>query len=131
MHQAAGIEQMDLPAPVAGGLQNIVELQCRLTKQGFCTLLLKGCQTAQQRLAGARGHQGRVIAKHLWVVTQVIEQCLEVFKVKQQQPFPIRHLEGGIEGRLLAVGQLQQAAQQQGQQPQLGDKPYNPFGPQA
>ena len=28
-------------------------------------------------------------------------------------------------------GQQAQFGQQQGQQPQLGDKPYNPFGPQA
>ena len=28
-------------------------------------------------------------------------------------------------------GQQAPFGQQQGQQPQLGDKPYNPFGPQA
>ncbi|MNH22151.1 hypothetical protein D3C79_819940 [compost metagenome] len=47
------------------------------------------------------------------MILEVVEQRLEVLQVKQQQTFAIGHLEGGIERGLLAVGQLQQVAQQQ------------------
>ena len=43
----------------------------------------------------------------------MVEQCLEILEIQQQQAFAIRHLERRIQRRLLAVGELQQAAQQQ------------------
>ncbi|MNT48845.1 hypothetical protein D3C72_1856490 [compost metagenome] len=47
------------------------------------------------------------------VVLEVGKQRLEVLDIKQQQALAISHLEGGIQRRLLAVGQLQQVTQQQ------------------
>ena len=43
----------------------------------------------------------------------MVEQRLEVLEVQQQQAFAICHLECRVERRLLAVRQLQQAAEQQ------------------
>lgn len=42
----------------------------------------------------------------------MIEQRFEVFDIEQQQTFTIRHLERCIQGRLLAVGQLEQITEQ-------------------
>ena len=42
------------------------------------------------------------------------QQRLQVLQVEQQQTLAVRHLERGIEGGLLAVGQFQQGAEQQG-----------------
>jgi len=41
MHQTAGIEQMNTPAPITIRVQNVFKVQCRLTEQGLCALLLK------------------------------------------------------------------------------------------
>ncbi len=110
MHQAAGIEQMDAPSPIRVGPQNVFELQCRLTKQRLCPLLLQGGQPAQQRLHGRAGNQRTVFAQHLRVVLQVAKQRFEVLEVQQQQAFAIGHLETGIQRRLLAIGELKQVA---------------------
>ena len=88
-------------------------MQGRLAKQGFGALLLQHCQAPQQGLAGTGGHQGGVFAQQFRVIAQVIEQCLEVLEVQQQQAFAVGHFECRIERRLLAVGEFQQAAEQQ------------------
>ncbi|MNM45102.1 hypothetical protein D3C81_560190 [compost metagenome] len=113
MHQAAGIQQMNATAPVRRGLEDVFELQRRLAEQGFGALLLQGRQTSQQCLAGAGGHQCRIVAQQLGVVPQVIEQRLQILEIEQQQAFAVRHLERRVQRRLLTVGQFQQAAQQQ------------------
>jgi len=70
---------------------------CRAARQTrLGALLLQYCQTPQQRLAGAGGHQRRILAKQLRVITQVVEQCLEVLEVQQQQAFAVCHLERRI-----------------------------------
>ena len=50
MHQAAGIEQVDAPAAIRIGPQNIFQLQRRFAKQRLGALLFEGRQAAQQGL---------------------------------------------------------------------------------
>ncbi|MCY1427897.1 hypothetical protein D9M71_437640 [compost metagenome] len=87
-------------------------MQRRFAEQRFGALLLQGCQSPQQGLAGACGHQRTVFTEQLRVVLQVRQQGLEVLDIQQQQAFAVGDLERGIQCGLLAVGQLQQITQQ-------------------
>ncbi|MNN31504.1 hypothetical protein D3C81_1451930 [compost metagenome] len=51
MDQAAGVEQVDAPAPVGRWLQDIFQAQGRLAKKRFGALLFQAGQPAQQSLA--------------------------------------------------------------------------------
>ncbi len=113
VHQPTGVEQMDASTPIGGGLQNVFELQRRLAEQGFGALLFQCRQAAQQRLAGTGGHQRRVFAEQLRIVLEVVQQSFQILEIQQQQAFAIRHLESRVQRRLLTVGQLEQAADQQ------------------
>ncbi|MNI12931.1 hypothetical protein D3C73_661380 [compost metagenome] len=112
MDQATGVEQVNASATIGRGLQNVFELQRRLTEQRLGALLLEHGQAPQQCLTRTCGHQRRVVAKQLRVVAQVVEQRLQILQVQQQQAFTVGDLERGVERRLLAVGQLQQRADQ-------------------
>ncbi|MNF07729.1 hypothetical protein D3C80_2079710 [compost metagenome] len=82
MDQATGIKQVNPPATIAGGRQDVLQLQGRLAEQRFGALLFQGRQAPQQRLARAGGHQRGVIAQQLGIVLEVIEQRLEVLEVQ-------------------------------------------------
>ncbi|MCY1418050.1 hypothetical protein D9M71_335960 [compost metagenome] len=87
-------------------------MQRRFAEQRFGALLFQGRQAPQQGLGGGTGEQGAVLAQQLRVILEVVQQGLEVLQVEQQQAFAVGDLEGGVERGLLAVGQLQQVAQQ-------------------
>ncbi len=82
VHQAAGVEQVDAPAPVRLGAEDVFQLQGRLAEEGLGTLLLQGGQAAQQRLPGSAGEQRPVLAEDLRIVLQVVEQRLQVLQVE-------------------------------------------------
>ncbi|MNQ78565.1 hypothetical protein D3C85_934800 [compost metagenome] len=111
--QAAGVEQVDAPAAVRRRLQQVLQLQRRFAEQRLRALLLEGGQLAQQGLGRLRREQRAVLAEHLGMRLQVVEQGLEVLEIEQQQAIAVGHLEGGVQRGLLAVGQLQQGAEQQ------------------
>ncbi|MNN74394.1 hypothetical protein D3C81_1905880 [compost metagenome] len=84
MHQATGIQQVNAPATVAVGLEDVLQLQRRFAEQRFGALLLQGRQPPQQGLGGGAGEQGAVLAQQLRVILEVVQQGLEVFQVEQQ-----------------------------------------------
>ncbi|MCY1353996.1 hypothetical protein D9M69_403520 [compost metagenome] len=113
VHQLAGIEQMDAAAAVRIGAQEVFQLQRRLAEERLGALLFEQRQAPQQGLGRGAGEQRAVLAEHLRVFLEVVEQRLEVLQVEQQQALAVGHLEGGEQRGLLAVAQLQQVGQQQ------------------
>ena len=111
--QPAGVEQVDDAPTVRRRAQQVFQLQCRLAEQRLGALLLQAGQLALQRLGGSRGEQCALFAEQFGMSLQVVEQRLEVLEIEQQQTLAVGNPEGGMQRRLLAVGQHQQRAEQQ------------------
>src|SRR5690606_22436941 len=81
MHQATGVEQVNAATAVRLRLQQVFQLQRRLTEQSGAALLLKGRQTPQQRLGRSLAEQCLIFAQQLRVGAEVVEQRLQVFQI--------------------------------------------------
>src|SRR5690606_32569388 len=111
--QAARVEQMDAPAAIRLATQDVGQLQRRLAEEGLGALLFQPGQLAQKRLRRGLGEQRGVLAKRLGGFQQVTDQRLEILQIEQQQTLAVGNLEHRLQRSLLAVGQLQQVAEQQ------------------
>ncbi len=119
VQQLVGGQDVDDAAPFAVGLDEILDVQCRLAEEFLGALLFQLEQSALDRTDGSRRDVAVLGGEFLGVVADELHHRPQILQVEQQQAVVVGDLEHDRQHALLGVVQVEQPAHQQ--RPHLRD----------